>query len=173
MELNDFEINEYNSEEKEEFKIENVEQASWALRKLSGIAKKENEIKGIAEMEVDRIGKWELSELNKLAGSREYFERILTDYYQEQKAIDSKYKLNTPYGRVSTRKSKKWNYTNEQETINYLKENNIAAVKVTESIDKKELKSLFKDGINPETGELVPGIDIVQEENITIKPEGV
>lgn len=173
MELNDFEINEYNAEEKEEFKIENIEQATWALRKLSGITKKENEIKGIAEMEVDRIGKWELTELNKLESSREYFERIISDYYIEQKTIDPKYKLNTPYGKVSTRKNKKWNYINEKETIQYLKDNNIKAVKVTESIDKKELKSLFKDGINPNTGDIIPGIDIVQEENITIKPEGV
>jgi len=44
-------------------------------------------------------------------------------------------------------------------------------IRVKEELDKTSLKKEFKDGINPITGEIVPGITIEETESITIKAE--
>ena len=44
-------------------------------------------------------------------------------------------------------------------------------VKVSEKLDKSELKKICKYGANPITGELIEGIEIVEEENISVKVE--
>ena len=68
------------------------------------------------------------------------------------------------------RKSKKWHYQDEKELINYLKEsNNSELIRVKEELDKAKIKAVFKDGINHETGEILPSVYIEEVETVSIK----
>ena len=158
-------------EEREDFKIENLEGATWAFRKLRAIESKEVEIKAIAEEEINRVNSWREKELEQYARDKEYFNYLLEEYYRAEKAKDKKFKLSTPYGKVTARKSKKWIYEDEENLLEYLKGNEPSCIRVKEEINNTEVKKLFKDGVNQETGEIIPFVRIEEEENISIKVE--
>lgn len=157
--------------EQEEFKINDLQGASWAFRKLREIEKKEAEIKAVAEQEKALIDRWFVAETEGLRSDREYFEGLLKEYYLTNKREDKRFKLSTPYGKVSSRKTKKWNYEDEDQLKEYLKANDIAAIKVKEDIDKAALKKIFKNGVNEETGEVLPFVSIEEVESISVKIE--
>ncbi|SHJ53456.1 Bacteriophage Mu Gam like protein [Clostridium cavendishii DSM 21758] len=157
------------AQEREGFKIEDLEGATWAFRKLRAIENKQVEIKAIADEEISRINEWKDAELKQYEADRQYFNFLLEEYYRNEKTKDKKFKLSTPYGNVSARKSKTWNYTNEEALTKYLNDNIPELIRVKEEINKTELKKVFKDGINQETGEVLPFVNIEDTETITIK----
>lgn len=158
-------------EVRESFKIDNLEAATWAFRKLRAIESKKAEIKAIADKERANIDAWEQQELKQYEADREYFEGLLSAYYVEERAKDKKFKLSTPYGKLSCRKSSKWIYEDEQALIDYCNINEIDAIRVKEELDKTNLKKICKNGVNQETGELLPGLRIEETETISVKVE--
>ena len=159
-------------EEKQEgFKIENLEGATWAFRKLRAIASKKAEIEVVAAEEISRIEAWKKSESEKYKNDTEYFESLISAYFTEERAKDKKFKLSTPYGKVSTRKVKKWIYEDEESLKKYIKKNGIKAIRTKEEIDKASLKELYKDGVDQETGEMLPFIKVEETETLTVKVE--
>ncbi|MDU1279170.1 MAG: host-nuclease inhibitor Gam family protein [Clostridium sp.] len=157
-------------EQRESFKIENLEGATWAFRKLRAITEKEAEIKDTADKEIEVIANWRDKELEQYAKDKEYFNFLLEEFYRVEKAKDKKFKLSTPYGKVTARKTAKWEY--EEETLkDYIRSNDLPFIRVKEEIDKAGLKKCFKDGINTETGEVIPGITIEEVESISVKVE--
>ena len=158
-------------EVREGFKVENLERATWAFRKLRAIENKEADIKAIAEEEIARITAWRDAELKQYEGDKQYFSFLLEEYYKNEKAKDKKFKLSTPYGKVTARKSSKWNYENEEALVKYLKDNKPELVRVKEEVNKTELKKVFKDGVDKETGEILPFVTIEETETITVKAE--
>lgn len=158
-------------EVREGFKIENLEGATWAFRKLRAIENKEADIKATAEEEMARITSWRDAELNQYEADKQYFSFLLEEYYKNERAKDKKFKLSTPYGKVTARKSIKWNYENEEALVKYLKDNNPELVRVKEEVNKTELKKVFKDGVDKETGEILPFVTIEETETITVKVE--
>ena len=158
-------------EERENFKIDSLEGATWAFRKLRAIESKIAEIDTIAEQEINRINTWMEKELEQYSKDKEYFNYLLQEYYREEKAKDKKFKLSTPYGKVTARKSKKWIYEDEESLLEYLKQSEPSCIRVKEEINKTEVKKIFKDGINAETGEILPFIKIEEEESISVKVE--
>jgi hypothetical protein len=159
------------TEVRESFKIDNLESATWAFRKLRAIAKKKAEIEIVALEEIARIEAWKESETKKYESNTEYFESLVSSYFIEERAKDNKFKLSTPYGKVSTRKASKWVYEDEEVLKQYVKANNIDVIRTKEELDKTNLKKICKDGVNKETGELLPGVRIEESENITVKAE--
>lgn len=157
-------------EEREGFKVESLESATWVFRKLRAIAEKEAEINAVAEEEINRVNAWKEKELDQYAKDKEYFNYLLEEYYKQEKAKDKKFKLSTPYGKVASRKTAKWEY--EEETLkDYIRANDLPFIRVKEEIDKAGLKKCFKDGINQETGEVIPGVKIEEVESIAVKVE--
>ena len=129
---------------KEEFKVESIEQANWAFRKLRAINTKAREIKDIAAAERARIDEWEKKELAILENSTEFFEGLLVEYFIRQKEVDPKFKISTPYGKVSSRKQQpKWNYEDEK-VLEWLKANDTELIRIKEEVDKAELKKKYK-----------------------------
>lgn len=159
------------TEVREGFKIENLEGATWAFRKLRAIQNKEADIKAIAEEEIARVNNWKETELKQYEADKQYFEFLLSEYYKNEKAKDKKFKLSTPYGKVTSRKTAKWNYENEEALTKYLKDNRPELVRVKEEVNKTELKKVFKDGIDKETGEVLPFVTVEETETITVKAE--
>ena len=138
-------------DQREGFKIENLEGATWAFRKLRAIENKEADIKAISEEEMARITSWRDAELKQYEADKQYFSFLLEEYYKNEKAKDKKFKLSTPYGKVTARKSSKWNYENEEALVKYLKDNKPELVRVKEEVNKTELKKVFKNGVDKET----------------------
>ena len=156
----------------EGFKIENLERANWCFRKIRALKEEIVENTSLADIERQRIEAWERKENKSAKENINYFECLLKEYYKENKEKDSKFKLTTPYGKVSSRKSKKYNWTDEEELLKYLKENkNDELIRVKEEINKTEFKKVYKNGVNQETGEIIPGVDVREEESISIKVE--
>lgn len=159
-------------EELEGFKITNIDEANWAFRKIRALKEEVKETNLLADKEIERINSWREKETKASIDNIEYFEGLLTEYYMKLRNENPKAKLNTPYGKVTSRKSKKWNYQNEEEILKYLKENEYSdLIRVKEDINKAELKKVFKDGVNKETGEVLPGVEIKEEESISVKVE--
>lgn len=160
----DFEINPAEIQERENFIVDTLEKATWAFRQLKKLTEEVEQNKAIAEGEINRIQSW-LESVNKAnLESISYFEGLLKNYYREAGK-----KVNTPYGTVTARKSKTWNYKDE-EVLKFLNSNGYRnLIRVKEEINKSELKKIFKDGVNQETGEVLEGVDIVDTESITVK----
>ena len=163
MEMN---LEDENIIQDEQFRIKDLAGATWAFRKLQSLSKRRLEITNTAAAEIQKFVDWEEREVAKLDENMAYFERLIEEYYRTNKEQDSKFKLSTPYGKVKSRKYKKWIYEDEEELLAYCNMNEIDAVKVKETLDKTALKKLYKDGVNSETGEVLPYVRIEEVENI-------
>jgi len=174
--LDRIELQEVNQLEKESFKINDMNGATWAFRKLQALNKKEMEINDIAQAEIDRIDAWKDRELKSIEGDMAYFQSILESFYREQREADPKFKLSTPWGKVSSRKTKKWIYDDER-VMAYIEENELdGLMRVKKELDKATIKKAFKVADNgavvaPETGEVVDGIAIEEVESISVTVE--
>ncbi len=158
-------------EAREEFQISSLEGATWAFRKLRAINQKEVEIKAIAEEEISKVKTWLENELKATEDNKAYFESILAQYYKLEKEKDSKFKLSTPYGKVTSRETDKYYYDDENSIMDYCNINEIDCIRVKEELDKTLFKKLCKGGINLETGEVIPGVRIEKETSISVKVE--
>lgn len=156
---------------KEEFRVTDLQGATWALRKLRALNEKIEEINATAVEEISRINEWAEKEVKSLNDDKEYFEGLLSAYYVEERAKDKKFKLSTPYGKVTSRKTTKYICEDEQAIMDYCNTNEIDVIRVKEELDKTAFKKLCKDGVNQETGEVVPGVRVEVVESISIKAE--
>lgn len=155
----------------ESFSVTDINSANWCFRKIAVLNTKIEENKQLADKERARINDWEQRENEAAKQSVEYFETLLKNYYNRLKLLDVKAKVSTPYGKISSRKQTKWNYTDEKELLKYLKENNANLIRIKEEINKVDLKAKYKNGVDMETGEVLPGVEVSTEENIVIKVE--
>ena len=158
-------------EVKEVFQINDLQGATWAFRKLRAIEAKVAEINETATEQMLDIKNWADNEIKAYEHEKEYFEGLLSAYYVEERAKDKKFKLSTPYGKVTSRKTTKYIYEDEQVVIDYCNLNEIDAIRVKEELDKTAFKKLCKDGVNQETGEVVPGVRVEVVESISVKTE--
>ncbi|NFA13582.1 hypothetical protein EXM33_13630 [Clostridium botulinum] len=161
-------------ENQETFKITDLKGASWALRKIREYKESILEKEELARVEKERIEEWLYNETRDDLVSLEYFNGLLVEYYKWLKQKDPKVKISTPYGKVTSRKNKKWNYGNEETLLKYLNSNGYKnLIRTKQEINKTSLKESFliKDGIvlDKNTGEVIPEISIVEEENISVK----
>lgn len=156
---------------REEFKVTDLQGATWVLRKLRALNEKIDEINTVAVKEISRVNEWAEKEVKLLNYDKEYFEGLLSAYYIEERAKDKKFKLSTPYGKVTSRKTTKYIYEDEQAVMDYCNLNEIDAIRVKEELDKTAFKKICKDGVNQATGEIVPGVRVETVENISIKAE--
>ncbi|NFM17915.1 hypothetical protein FDB88_12025 [Clostridium sporogenes] len=163
-------------ENQETFRIEDLKDASWALRKIREYKESIMEKEELAKAEKERIDKWLVNETKNDLINIEYFNGLLLRYYKELNQNDPKARITTPYGQVTSRKNKKWNYGNEETLLKYLNSNGYKnLIRTKQEINKTGLKESFliKDGIvlDKNTGEVIPEISIVEEENINVKVE--
>ena len=105
---------EEDTQEKKRFRIENLEAANWAFRKLAAIERKKKEVQELAQKEIERIRAWEQQEISSLDNSKEFFEGLLKEYFAREREKDPKFKISTPYGKVSARK---YNIRNRKKNV--------------------------------------------------------
>jgi phage host-nuclease inhibitor protein Gam len=160
------------TEYQEGFEISNLDQATWAFRKIRALKAQISDNNRIADAEIEHIETWRHQENKGAKESVGYFESLLTEYFKTLKEQDPKAKVSTPFGKISSRKSVKWHYQNEEEILKYLTANGYQnLIRVKREVDKTELKKQFKNGVDQTSGECIPGIEIVPEESISISVE--
>jgi len=176
--LEELEIEEYEQqpeETKQKFKISDLNQASWAFRKIAAFEKKQEEIDALANMEIGRIKEWKDKELESIQKSIRFFEGLLGLYLMELRELDQKAKVTTPYGTVSTRKQKPQWQIKDDELLGWLKENNHEDLIRTKeepalAIMQTTFKIVGESVVDIATGELVAGIRIIeQDDKIVVK----
>lgn len=180
--MNAYQLNEFEDmpapEEREQFRIETIDQVNWALRKLSVIAAKRKEVEHLADAEMYRIKSWLESETSKLDGEAQFFESLLNSYALQQRDADPKWsKASTPYGTVKFRKQQpKWQY-DEAKLLESLKSaGRDDLIRIKEEPNKVEIKKAVKvvDGqaIDPESGAVLEGVSIeAQPDTVVVEVE--
>lgn len=161
----------------EAFQINDLGAATWAFRKLQAIEAQEKEIKDTANSELTRIREWEDLELVRTKSDREYFESLLTDYYTREHTENPKFRLSTPFGKVTSRKSAAGiDISDSAKVINSLKKEGAEEfIKVTEEVKKGELKKkgqFVGDKFVLPDGQIIDGVKPKSvTEKITVKVE--
>ena len=157
-------------EEKEQFVVDTPEKADWALKKLQEIKRQQLEVDKRADEQIKPVEDWRKKELGKLSDSEVYFTMLLTEYANNNRGKDNKFKFSSPYGRIYTRKTLKWTY-DEQKVIDEYK--NTDVVQNVPKLNKNKLKKRveFANGkpVDKETGAVVDGVDIEEVSKVNIK----
>lgn len=161
------------------FIIDDPEKADWALRKIQKAKRQQAEnVKRVKKLNeepqqlIDANNEWLESENKKLNESIEYFESLLNEFMNTNLQDDPKFKFSSPYGRLSTRKSKKWTY-DDAKLIERYKHTDVVKEKLqlNKTVLKKRLKVVNGKAIDVDTGEVVDGVSVEEEQKVTIKVE--
>ncbi|MGK8440726.1 host-nuclease inhibitor Gam family protein [Staphylococcus epidermidis] len=153
----------------EKFKVTDLDSANWVFKKLDAINSKEQEINDLADKEINRIKSWKEKEVEELQSAKEYLEHLVTEYFISEREKDGKFKLKTPYGKVTSRKGAKViQVSNEQEVIDQLEQRGFNDyVKVTKKLSQSDIKKDFnvaEDGtLIDANGEIIEGASIVEK----------
>lgn len=160
--IDEFEVQE--TPEREAFVVDDLQKATWAMRKLRSVVAGIEANVAIAKAEQERIALW-LEEANKsLLTERGFFESHLTAYLRKEREADpDKKSITTPYGKITSRVTQaKWETM--EELTDWLMNHNDSLIRVKYEVDKAELKKTYEVAgnqvIDPKTGEVVPFIQI-------------
>lgn len=157
-------------QERQKFKIENIEQANWAVRKIAAARAAIREREELARAEIERIKRWLEDETQELQRDIEFFEGLLKEYHVKQLAKDSKAKtIKLPYGVLKMRKQQPKIERNDEQLKAWAKENKPDVLIPQEpKLDWAGLKKVLKIAgdkmIDPDTGEAVPGVTVIERE---------
>src|SRR5690625_961543 len=165
--LNEHIAEEVNADDR--FIIDSDDKADWALRKIKEAENEIEKVEYFAESQVRQIENWKAKETDKHHESIDYFQSLLAEYLHNKRKEDPKLKsITLPTGNVGFRKRQpKWVYNDEVLLESLESENMNDLIRVKKELNKKAIKKEFKvvDGnvINPETGQVIEGIQIVEQ----------
>ena len=170
------EVYEAVGDERDKWRIRDEEGANRYMRIVRSLEGRVDEVEKMRKTEVDRIEAFYQGQREEIDGKAEFFRQLLVDYYQRQRELDPKYQLKTPWGRVTSRRTKSPQWLDEPQTLAWLKASGHGdLVKVEESIRKADLKKAMNEAdghyIDPATGEIVPGVEVVEKVSVTVKTE--
>lgn len=131
------------------------------------------QLKAVKTAEVDRINCYYNAKAEALEQKKVYFEMLVIGYYNHQRAKNPRYQLKTPWGKVTQRTTKSPTWTNEAETVEWLKDTGRGElVKVEESLKKADLKKAFTVAgghyVDEATGEIVPGVTVEEKTSVKV-----
>lgn len=147
--------------------VNDLKSAGEVFKKIKFLSGQIQEKKEYAAEERSLIDIWEQQQIKELSSKKEYFEGIIKAYFTEQRHISSKFKLSTPWGKVSSRKTQKLIVEDEERLIDYL-ENDEDAIRTKKELNKTYINAKYKNGVDPETGEILPYVHVAEVENISI-----
>lgn len=163
-------------DERDKWRIQDEEGANKYMRIVRSLEGQMANVSEIRTKEVQRIEGFYDAQWAELNGKAEFFRQLLVDWYNRQREVDPKYQLKTPWGKVTSRRTKSPQWINEDATLSWLKASGHGdLVKVEESIRKADLKKAMNEAdghyIDPATGEIVPGVEVVEKVSVTVKTE--
>lgn len=176
-ELEDLEESQVLEEENQGWKIDSLDSADWALRKITAMKQANEEIKRFADRDRERIDDWEQKETQSNNDSISFFEHKLAEYLYEKRKTDKKAIIKTPHGRVSTRKQPdKWEIRSDDAIKEFEELGLKDFIRTKKEINKKDLKEavVVTDGgkVVTEDGEVLKSVKVVpQGETVVVKEE--
>lgn len=175
--LNDF-LDEQENTNDDRFKVENEQQANWALRKIKQYKDEIEKTNKLAEEEKEKIDMWAKQENERHKDSIDYFQSLLAEYAMKLKEDDPELKTTSlPNGELQFRKQQpKWEYKNDVLVGSLKKAGMNDLIRIKEEPKKSDIKKAVEvvDGkaINKETGEVIEGITITERgEKFVVKVE--
>lgn len=157
--------------ERESFTVESDEQANWALRKIKQHQEQKKENIALAEVEIEKIEMWLQQENEKAQHSIDYFQSLLAEYALKKREKNPRFKsIKLPNGALRFRKQQpKFKYDDETLVQSLKQVNREDLVRVKEMPDKTGVKKAFVVNgdklINPETGEVIKGVEVEHRED--------
>lgn len=155
--------------EKESFAVKDDSAANWALRKISQLNDQIEKNNALAQSEIDKIERWNQTENEQAQNSIDYFQGLLAEYAMQKKKDDPKFKsLKLPNGRFGFRKRQpKWSYDDDA-VLQALEQAELYDfIRVKKAPSEKDIKKAFDvvgdKVINPDTGEVIDGITVVEQ----------
>jgi len=156
--------------EQERFTIGSEEEALWAMRKLAQSQRRIDEVKRLAQIEIDRINVW--IEHNTSDNQRQvsFYETALSDYLisVRENSADGRKKLDFPDGVVSSRVTpSKVEVADLESFVRWAEENGHSDwVRVKREADVSTIKKVVdfsgESVIDPRTGLTVSGLNHVE-----------
>lgn len=161
-------------EEQDRFVVDNDKKATWCLRKIKHMKKKQKENEELAESQIEEIQQeinevkaWLEDENGKLQNKIEFMENKLHNYAVELREDNPDLKTHKlPFGQLQFRKRRpKWKYDNEK-LLQFVKSSLKEALKIKEKVDKRKLKKeaevVGNKAVIKDTGEIVEGVKIIE-----------
>lgn len=156
-------------EVKQRFSIKDLDSLNWTFRKLAALEMKRREFEALAKKEYERIKAWEEKMLKGIDEHKEFLTMHIEEYARKQRAADPKWKVSTPYGKVTFRKQQpKWNY-DEQKALESIESIGLDKfIRTKKELDKAALKAsvvVREDGrvVDTETGLFIDGITVTEQ----------
>lgn len=147
-------------DDRERFRIEHDEQAVWAMRKMAASRKRLDEIKEIADAEIERIQSWAEHQSRVPMRDAEYFQAILEEYGRAQRAEGRK-TVSTPYGSIKSRLGQpRYTFTDKEEFISWAQRNRPDWLVVKPEPLLSVIKAESSGPADAITGEIIPGLTI-------------
>lgn len=152
--------------EKERFRVENKEQAEWCLRQISRLMHEKGEVESLAQAEIEKITDWQNQQVESIQKSISFFEGLLIDFHQQVLQNDPKAKtVKLPSGRLEARKAQPEFQRDVETMLPWVEQNRPEYIVVKKDINWSGLKKILKyrngTGIDPDTGEVVPGLTVI------------
>ncbi len=154
-------------EKKERFQVKDKEQAEWCLRQISRLMREQKEIESTAQAEIEKITAWKNDQTESIQKSISFFEFLLIEYHQQIFKENPKAKtIKLPSGKLEARKAQP-EYLRDKETmLPWVEQNRPEFVITKKELDWAGLKKVLKYengmGIDPDTGEAVPGLKVIE-----------
>jgi len=154
-------------EQKERFRVKDKEQAEWCLRQISRLMREQEEIESTAQAEIKKITAWKNDQTESIQKSISFFEYLLIEYHQQILKENPKAKtIKLPSGRLEARKAQPEFQRDVETMLSWVEQNRPEFVITKKELDWAGLKKILKYensmGIDPDTGEAVPGLKVIE-----------
>lgn len=153
-------------EERERFVVDDDQKAAWAMRKLRGIKAHKAANQAIADDEIARINQWLEDSNSHLDRDEQQFTGMLTAYARLVRERDDRKSVTLPCGKIGSRVGQpKWNIDNDV-FMKWLEANHKELIRVKTEPNlaeaKKVLEIVGENVVDPATGEVAEGIQILK-----------
>lgn len=156
------------------FEIKDDKTANWALRKIREAEARIEQVQRFAEEQKAEIDAWAETATEREAHSITFFTGLLQAYHfklhQENPRIKT---IKLPAGELQLRKAQPKFSRDDNKLTAWLKAHRPEFVKVKESPDwaeaKKALNVAGRHLVDPETGEIVDGVEVYEPEEPTFR----
>lgn len=164
---------------REKYKVQDLAQASRYMRAIARLQDRQKENETALDTEVDRINRFYKGQNEALQSKIDFFSELVLEYDDTRRAKDPEFRLKTPNGQVTKRTTTGYSWTDETALIHWLSDRHPELVR-TETVQKIE-KAAFKKAmgavdefgnvVDPDTGEIVPGVHTYINVSHTVKTE--
>lgn len=160
--------------EPDSFIVDSESKADWALRKIREAEARIAQVQQFAQKRIDEINAWVDKITANEQRSIEYFSGLLEVYHRKQFEANPRLKtIKLPSGELQIRKAQPQYARDDEKLVAWLKVRYPELVKVKETPDWSEAKKRFQIAgrrlVDPDTGELVDGVEVYEPEAPTFK----